>query len=97
MAINHIAINTTPPRGRMLQGTVDGLRQVLDQLDRLLDVANQCWAEGDYTQLELLFGIPTGKGANVLYLLNSLSEKLNTDASVTGMKTAIDALLSQLG
>jgi hypothetical protein len=77
MAVDFIPINTNAPMGRPLKDFITVIRQMLDGGDAVLGVMNHTWDVGDYAELETLFGLPMGTGADVLTLVTGAMSALN--------------------
>lgn len=97
MAIDHITPNTAVRGGQQLQILADMGRQFLAQLAAVRAVGVHCQDGATYTTLETVMGLPAGTGADVWFLLDSLYQKVTTDASVTGLASALDNLTARLG
>lgn len=97
MAINHIPIDQSKRLGGRLRQLVNSLRDFTELLAELRGIGNQSFDGTDYAHLETQWGIPTGSGADVLFLLNSLGENLETNDSVSNTLGKVNAILNQLG
>lgn len=97
MAINHVPIDQSKPRGNKLRHTRDLAHHFLTHLAEMKGIISECQDGEDYSHMEDQFGIPAGEGPKVEFLVNSLSEKVTVDTSVTGLKSALEAFVNQLG
>jgi hypothetical protein len=84
MAINHIKVLRTEQLGADLIDLSRQLQSTRDKANRLIDIANTLWDSGDFATLEDRFGLETGNGGDVLFLLSYLDEILNTNTTVSG-------------
>lgn len=68
-----------------------------DLLRELTAIGNTMIDGADYTMLEAQFRCQAGAGSTLIGEMNSVLGKIDTDSSVTNVKTAIDQLLAKLG
>lgn len=67
------------PHGQILAEAVDAIIEARSKVDRILK-AVQSMSYGtpaDYTQVELELGLPAGKGQDLLYFAQSMSDALH--------------------
>jgi len=87
MAIARIELERTDQSDNLLTA-LQNLRNARDRLDHAKAVMETCIDNGDYTELEALFGAPTGKGETVYNLIAGVVGDLagfNASATIARM------------
>lgn len=99
MAVAHIQYDPNLRHGQQLRGAMLSLGSALDLVNELFAVMNQMRDGGSVTvYLQNKFGFPDVATAQAAYdEINSLQLKLNSDASVTNVHTAIIQAVSKFG
>lgn len=57
--------------GADLLNIIETIRSAQDRLRQHKEIMGNLWEGADYTNIELQYGVPTGKGDDLLLLVNS--------------------------
>ena len=76
MAKDFITVDTTKNMGADLVNAKESLRNVTDRLQWLKDTMDHNVDASDYTDVEALFGIPTGNGQTAYNMLATTVSQL---------------------
>lgn len=82
MAATHVQIDVSKPRGQQLQRLVNMTSEVIQMFDREKSIMDTCVDTADYTLVETIYGLPSGKGQTVFDLLVAARAKVK-DAATT--------------
>lgn len=94
MPVTHISINTSAPLGHKLRLALDYLESARDSLRDIVASMPGMVDGSDYSYLEAQFGLQAGKGTTAKAELEALMGKLDTDASVTNVKAAMQQVFN---
>ena len=92
----HTNISPSSPLGGQLKNALNGARQNIDELYFHKNVMGELAPASDYAALEAAYGIAPGEGAIAKAEIDSAIGKLDTDAQVTGVKSALAAVFKRL-
>jgi hypothetical protein len=76
MANDFISIDMAGKHAGELRRLCELVRSTLDSGEKVLGYMSHSWDTGDYADLEVLFGIPTGSGSDVLYMVTCTMQAL---------------------
>jgi hypothetical protein len=101
MAFTHIYVDQTKQYGQMLRSAMtqfeNGRNSILQVIDVMITMIDGDTAtEANYTEVTTRFGFINNTASKAAFdELNSLKSKINTDADVTNVFTAINQAISK--
>ena len=97
MAIDFIPYGVATPRQSELRNLIKQAKQVRDALVTQRDMMSHMNDGANWTALESEYGIAAGSGDDAFAELDSYLAKVNSDASISAVKTALDQLVAKMG
>lgn len=94
MAVTHIPINVSSPKGHQLRLGLDYLEQAIVILRDVTASMPGMVDGGNYSHLETQYGLPTGKGETAKAELETLMAKIDTDNAVSNVKATLQQVFN---
>lgn len=97
MAYAHVPVNLASPHGAELVRLIRQMEAVRTEWTRIRNTMSTMNDGADWSHGETQFGIPTGKGGDVFYMIDVNYSNMHNDESITMSETTMEQCLKQIG